>query len=61
MKAYIKRKTIIKFGGIKQKVFQKQKFFLHEGLISIKNIDINKIVVSNKLSFGKKEFKYFIG
>ena len=26
-----------------------------------KNIDINKIVVSNKVSFGKKGFKYFIG
>ena len=25
------------------------------------NIDINKIVVSNKISFGKKDFKYFIG
>ena len=29
--------------------------------ISIKNIDINKIIVSNKLSFGKKKFKLFIG
>ena len=28
----------------------------------MKNIDINKIVVSNKISFGKKErFKYSIG
>ena len=26
-----------------------------------KNIDFNKIVVSNKVSFGKKGFKYFIG
>ena len=25
------------------------------------NIDINKILVSNKVSFGKKHFKYFIG
>ena len=25
------------------------------------NIDINKIVVSNKVSFGKRDFKYFIG
>ena len=28
---------------------------------SISNIDINKIVVSNKVSFGEKDFKYFIG
>ena len=27
----------------------------------MKNIDFNKIVVSNKDSFGKKGFKYFIG
>ena len=25
------------------------------------NIDINKIVVSNKISFGKNDFEYFIG
>ena len=40
---------------------QKQKFHHHKGTISIKNIDINKIVVSNKFCFGKKGFKYFIG
>ena len=28
---------------------------------SVDNIDINNIVVSNKVSFGKKDFKYFIG
>ena len=33
----------------------------HKRPISIKNIDINKIVVSDKVSFGKKVFKYFIG
>ena len=27
----------------------------------IENRDINKIVVSNKVSFGKKDFKYFFG
>ena len=27
----------------------------------MKNIDINKIVVSNRVSFGKKGFNYFIG
>ena len=50
--------NIIKFGDIK---IQKQKLQQHKGPISIKNIDINKIVVSNKVSFGKKGFKYFIG
>ena len=27
----------------------------------IDNINVNKIVVSNKISFGKNDFKYFIG
>ena len=40
---------------------QKQKFHQHKGPISIKNIGINKIIISNKISFGKKGFKYFIG
>ena len=45
MKAYIKLvKKNIKFGDIK---IQKQKFHQHKGSISIRNTDINKIVVSN--------------
>ena len=58
MKAYIKKEKIIKFGDIE---IQKQIFHQHKEPISIKNIDINKIVVSNKVSFGKEAFKYFIG
>ena len=50
MKACIKMKKIIKFGDIKN---QKQTFHQHKGPSSLKNIDINKIVVSNKVSFGK--------
>ena len=51
-------KTIIKLGDIE---IQKQKFNQHKGPISIKNIDINKIVLSNNVSFGKIGYKYFIG
>ena len=29
--------------------------------ISINDVDISKIVVSNRVLFGKKGFKYFIG
>ena len=43
---------IIKFDDTKLK---------NKSLISIGNVDINKIVVSNQVSFGKKDFKYFIG
>ena len=48
----------INFGDIE---IEKQKFHKHKEPISIKNIDINKITASNKVSFGKKESKYFIG
>ena len=42
MKAYIKKKKNIKFGNAE---IQKQKFHRHKRSISIKNIDINKILV----------------
>ena len=43
-----------KLGNIE---FQNQTFHQHKEPISIKNIDINKIVVSYRVSFGKKGFK----
>ena len=53
LKAQIKlEKIIIKSGDTE---IQKQKFYQHKGPISIKNTDINKIVVSNKVFFGKKD------
>ena len=51
-------KAIIKFRDIEIK---KQKFHQHKGPISMKNVDIDKIVVSNKVPFGKRGFNYFIG
>ena len=39
---------------------EKYKFHEHRCPILINNIGINKKVVSNKVSFGKKDFKYFI-
>ena len=42
-------KTIIKFGDVE---IQKQTFHQH-GPISIKNLEIDIIVVSNKIPFGK--------
>ena len=58
MKSYLKMEMIIKFVDIE---IEKQKFYQHKESILIKNIDINKIVVSNKVSFGKKRSKYLIG
>ena len=51
-------KIIIKFGDIE---IEKQIFHQYKHPISIKNTDINKILVSNKVSLGKNGFKYFIG
>ena len=53
-----KQKTIIKFGDTEVK---KQNFCQHKRSISLKNLDIEKIVVSNKVSVGKKLSKHFIG
>ena len=51
-------KRIIKFHDI---VFEKDKFHQNKSPISINNVDIIKIVVSNKVSSGKSGFKYFTG
>ena len=40
---------------------KKFKFHQHKSPISTDNIDIIKVVLSNKISFGKKDFQYFIG
>ena len=36
------------------------KFHQYKNPILINNIDINKTVLSNKFTFGKQDFKYFI-
>ena len=47
----MKIEKFIKSGDVE---IQNQKFHQHKRAISIKNININKIVVFNKVSFGKK-------
>ena len=39
---------------------EKHKFHYHKDLILIDDADINKILVSNKVLFGKKGFNFFI-
>ena len=51
-------KVIIKFGNIEIEKYKSQQY---RRPISIKNININKIVVSNKVSFSKKGFQHFLG
>ena len=47
----------IKFGDTE---IEEYKFHELKSPILINNIDINEIVVSNKLPFGKQDCKYFI-
>ena len=49
---------MIKFDDIEIDIY---KFHRYKSPILIDYIDINKIVVSNKISYGKNDFKYFIG
>ena len=51
-------KKVIKFDDTE---IEEYKYHQNKSPISINNVDINKIVVSNKLHFGKQDFKYFIG
>ena len=51
LKAYIRMENVIKFGDTE---IQKQIFHQQKRPIWIKNIDINKIVLSYKVSFDKK-------
>ena len=51
-------KQIIKFDDTE---IEEYKFYQNRSPISINDIGINKIVVSNKLPLGKNDFRYFIG
>ena len=51
-------KKIIKFDDTE---IEEYKFYQNKSFIPINKIDINKIVVSNKLPFGKQGLKYSIG
>ena len=50
-------KGIVTFGDTE---IEKHKFHQHRSPISIRDVDINKVIVSKKVSFGKKGSKYFI-
>ena len=40
---------------------EKNKFYHHKATIFLKDVDIEKVLVSNNISFGEKSYKYFIG
>ena len=49
---------IIKFDDTE---IEEYEFHRYKSPVSINDIDINKIAVSNKFLFGKQDFKYFTG
>ena len=40
---------------------EKNKFYRHKAPILLEDVDTEKVLVSNKISFGEKNHKYFIG
>ena len=40
---------------------EKNEFYLYKSSVSLKDVDIYKVLVSNKIFFGEKNYKYFIG
>ena len=51
-------KEIMTFGDIE---VQKYKFCQSKSPVSINDVDISKIVVSNRILFAERGFKYFVG
>ena len=51
-------KEILTFGDIET---EKNKSYGHESPILKKDVDIEKVLVSNMISFGEKSYKFFIG
>ena len=51
-------KEVLIFGDIE---IGKNKFYSCKSPIFLKDVDIEKLLVSKKISFGEKNCKYFIG
>ena len=51
-------KYILKFSGTEIK---KNKFYCNKSPVSVSNIDIEKVLVSNKISFGEKNSSNELG
>ena len=40
---------------------EKKKFYHNKILVHLRDVGIKKALVANKISFGEKNYKYFIG
>ena len=49
---------ILRFGDIET---EKNEFYCHKTPIFLEDADLEKVLVSNKISFGEKNYKYFFG
>ena len=57
--SYIKMgKKSLRLGDIE---IEKNRFYLHKSHVPLRYVDIEKVLVSKKISFGEKNSKYFIG
>ena len=45
----------------KDNEIEKNKFYHHKTPIFLGDVDIEKVLISNKIFFGEKNYKYFIG
>ena len=51
-------REILMFGDIK---IEKNEFYRHKSPIFLRDVDIEKVLVSNKIFFSEKDYRYFIG
>ena len=51
-------KEILTFEDIE---IEQNRFYHHKRPVPLRHVDIDKVLVSNRISFGEKNYKYFIG
>ena len=51
-------REILMFGDIK---IEKNEFYRHKSPIFLRDVDIEKVLVSNKIFFSEKDYRYFTG
>ena len=40
---------------------EKNEFYRHKSPIFLRDVDIEKVLISNKIFFSEKDYRYFIG
>ena len=55
---YKNGQEVLRFSNIE---IEKNKFYCHKSPVFKKDVDIEKVLVSNKISSSEKNYKYFVG